>query len=309
MEEARRINADSDLILVIGATGTQGGAAAQELLAHGRRVRFLTRNAAAPAALRLIERGAEAVFGDLGSPTDLERACRDVAGVFAIPPLDGSGDDSQERYAEHLVQAALHAGVRSFVQTTASNVAFASESDEPLSSVLYKKHKRRVEETVQSAGFAHWTILRPTWIMENFAEPKSAYMYPHLKEGKIVTVIRPDVKLDLVASATIGKFTRVAFEQPARFHEKTIALADETLSMREITDVLNRILEKNIRLISLNLEEAVAAGLDRTMALSHDYLNKTGFQFVDLDALSKYDIPFTSFETWVKAHHAGIVAG
>ena len=52
-------------VLVIGATGNQGGATARHLLAGGWPVRAFVRDGTAPAAAALAAVGAELVVGDL----------------------------------------------------------------------------------------------------------------------------------------------------------------------------------------------------------------------------------------------------
>ena len=69
---------DGKVILVVGATGRQGGAVARELLQRGYQVRGLTRNPDSDRARAVAELGAEMVRGDLGDPASLDRA---VAGV------------------------------------------------------------------------------------------------------------------------------------------------------------------------------------------------------------------------------------
>ncbi len=61
------------LILVTGATGAQGGATARELLAHGYRVRTMTRNPDSPAAQALIKAGAEVVRADMGDAVSVDK--------------------------------------------------------------------------------------------------------------------------------------------------------------------------------------------------------------------------------------------
>ncbi|MFV2085721.1 NmrA family NAD(P)-binding protein [Micromonospora sp. LOL_021] len=58
-------------VLVIGATGKQGGATARALLERGVAVRALVRDASSDAARALRERGAELVRGDLDDPASL----------------------------------------------------------------------------------------------------------------------------------------------------------------------------------------------------------------------------------------------
>ena len=68
--------AESKLVLVTGATGTQGGAVVEALLTRGHRVRALTRNTASPAANRLREQGVEIAVGDFTDHGALVRAAR-----------------------------------------------------------------------------------------------------------------------------------------------------------------------------------------------------------------------------------------
>ena len=64
-------------ILVVGATGAQGGSVARHLLrAGGYRVRCLTRNPGSPAAREFASLGAELVEGDLSNPASLHAALR-----------------------------------------------------------------------------------------------------------------------------------------------------------------------------------------------------------------------------------------
>ena len=60
-------------VLVIGATGQQGGATARHLLERGRTVRALVRDPASPAAMALGRAGADLVMGDLDDPSSLGR--------------------------------------------------------------------------------------------------------------------------------------------------------------------------------------------------------------------------------------------
>lgn len=79
----------SDIVLVTGATGTQGGATARALLAAGWRVRALVRDPDTAGARVLAEAGAELAPGDMGDRTTLDTAAAGVHGVFSVQPTVG----------------------------------------------------------------------------------------------------------------------------------------------------------------------------------------------------------------------------
>ena len=62
------------IILVVGATGRQGGAVTRHLIARGWQVRALVRNPHRPEVESLRQRGVEIVEGDLYDRASLERA-------------------------------------------------------------------------------------------------------------------------------------------------------------------------------------------------------------------------------------------
>ena len=64
-------SSSTELVLVTGATGKQGGAVTRALLERGRRVRGLTRSLASEAARRLQKLGVEMVEGHFDRPASL----------------------------------------------------------------------------------------------------------------------------------------------------------------------------------------------------------------------------------------------
>jgi len=74
--------AAQDTILVMGATGRQGAAVVDELLARGYAVRGMTRSPQGKKARRLAERGVTVVPGDYRDPDSLPAAMDGVHGAF-----------------------------------------------------------------------------------------------------------------------------------------------------------------------------------------------------------------------------------
>lgn len=148
------------VVLVTGATGKQGGAAARHLLAAGFGVRALTRDPEGPKARALADGGAEVVGGDLDAPDSLGRALEGVYGVFSVQNPFEHGTGGEVRQGIALADAAMATGVKHFVY---SSVASAHRR----TGIPHFDSKFEVEEHLRRTGLAH-TILRPTYFMENW---------------------------------------------------------------------------------------------------------------------------------------------
>jgi len=297
------------LIFITGATGAQGGATARELLAAGYQVRFLTRNPDAPAATRLIERGAVAVRGDMEDPASLATGMRGAYGVFSVQIPDRAGTDAERRHGYALVQAAREAGVEHFVHTSVCEAGRHTQFPRWGSGYWWEKYwtdKWDVEEAVRAAGFKHWTVLKPAFMMDNFAQPKARYMFPHLQKGKIITALQPGTRMQLIAADDVGVFARAAIADPARFDRKNIDLATEALTMDEVAAVLGKVLRKTVSAQSVTPDEAIAAGLFAGWVRSQEWTNEAGYR-ADIEALKTYGIPLMPFAGWIERHVGEIV--
>lgn len=292
------------MILVTGATGAQGGATARELLRGGHRVRILTRDPATQAAQALVREGAQAMRGDLEDGASVEAAMQGAIGVFSVQVPDVTGTDSERRHGLTLVQAARRHAVRQFVH--ASVTGTGTHLDFPrwatgYWSQKYWTDKWDIEEAVRSAGFDTWTVLKPAFMMDNFAPPKAKFMFPHLQRGQIVTALHASTRMQLIAADDIGAFARAAFENPESFNRCNIDLAAEALTMAEIAAILSKVLQRNVVAAELTPEDALARGLSPGWVRSQEWSNEVGYR-ADIPALRRYGIALTSFEQWVQRH-------
>lgn len=303
------MNEPRPLILVTGATGAQGGATARELLAHGHRVRILTRNPDNPVAQALARRGAEVMRGDFDDRASVEAAMRGANGVFSVQVVAAPGTDNERRQGFLLIEAARKAGVRQFVHTSVSAAGSHTQFPRWGTGYWFEKYwtdKWEIEEAVRGAGFPSWTVLKPAFMMENFASPKAQYMFPHLRQGEIATALNAGTRMQLVAADDVGVFARAAFENPARLHGQNIDLAAEALTMGEVAEVLGRVLGKTVSAIALTPEQAIARGLFPGWVRSQEWSNEVSYK-ADIPNLPRYGIPLTSFAEWVERHRAEIV--
>src|SRR5690242_18367882 len=100
-------------ILITGATGKQGGAAARHLREKGFPVRAMTRYPDRQKAHELLGRGTEVVRGDLNDPMSLTRALEGVHGVFAVQTPE-EGPEAEVKQGTNLVDAAKRLRINHF---------------------------------------------------------------------------------------------------------------------------------------------------------------------------------------------------
>ncbi|MGO2994407.1 MAG: NmrA family NAD(P)-binding protein, partial [Brachybacterium alimentarium] len=130
-------------IAVYGATGQQGGAVLDALLAKGASVRALVRNPSSDRAQALAQRGVELVQADADEPASLVPALDGVKALFFMttPPGGVQTEDTEgeTRQGIALADAAKQAGVPHVVYSSVGGA-------ERETGVPHFESKRRVEE-------------------------------------------------------------------------------------------------------------------------------------------------------------------
>lgn len=294
---------ESAPVLVVGATGQQGGAAARALLASGIAVRALVRDPATERAKAVETLGAVLVTGDLDDRDSLTRAAAGARAVFSVqmPDMNGRAFEGEVEQAVNLIEGARAAGVPQFVHTSVSGAGQHTSwvKDDWAWMEPYYAAKAGIQDRVREAGFAHWTLIKPGFFMENFL-PAAEIMFPRGTEGGLVSLLKPATRLSLVAVEDIGRAAAAAVAAPERFHGVELELASDSLTMADVAEVLSRSLGTELTAPDLTKEEAVAAGMP-DMGFGQARLNES-----PQPALPEFardlGIPLTTFEVWAQAH-------
>ncbi|MEC3915028.1 NmrA family NAD(P)-binding protein [Nocardia sp. CDC160] len=243
----------SDLVLVTGATGKQGGVTARRLLAVGRPVRVLVRDPESTAAQELAAAGAELAVGDFDSPETVAAALSGVGAAFLVPPAtfgpNGWDVDLEVERGTRFIEAARAAGVELIVFTTVASLT--------QDGTWGAQGKRRVEEALRNSGL-HWTILRPVRFMENY------FMQGHpvdgINGGVQKHLFPADRPVQSIAIEDIAVFAQLAFDDPARFHGQILELAGDSLTMPEAAAAISAATGHEIRYVEATEAEADAMG-------------------------------------------------
>jgi uncharacterized protein YbjT (DUF2867 family) len=289
----------NDIILVTGATSSQGGAVAAALLKQGNKVRVIVRESSleSAGAKTLAKNGAEIIMADIEDQNSLQKAFQGVYGIFSVQAMD-NGTDSERRHADILINAALQAGVQHMVHVSVSQLGDFKNFPgwgENRWNEKYWTDKEYAENAVKQAGFKYWTVLRPTFFMDNFILPKVGFMYPGLENGEITVVFNPDKKLQFIDVKDTGEFAASAFNNPEKFNRQIIELAGDEMTIDEIANLIGKTTGKKVVVEHLTETQAVSKGIVWPLANFQQWTNVVGYN-VDISALKNYGIPLTSFK-------------
>jgi uncharacterized protein YbjT (DUF2867 family) len=150
-------------ILVIGATGTVGGAVVEQLLKRGTSVRALTRKK--PEAGKM-PHGVEIALGDLSDPPSILRALEGIDKVFLL--IGNVADEFTQAVTAYGL--ARRARVRHITYLSVLQA-------ERFMDVPHFAAKAAIEQTIKSYDVP-FTILRPAYFMQNDARLKSSLTGP-----------------------------------------------------------------------------------------------------------------------------------
>jgi uncharacterized protein YbjT (DUF2867 family) len=271
-------------LLVLGATGGQGGAVASELLARGARVRALVRRPDAPSVRRLRDRGVEAVVGSLDDRRALGAAMREVAGVFALTTPFEAGIDAEVAQGHAIVAAAVDEHVPHLVF---SSVAGADQH----SGVPHFQSKVIIEAEVAESGLPY-TITAPTYFFDN-----ALGGIDRIRAGILDLPLPPDRPLQQLARPDLGAFVAKVLNDPSPYVGQRIELAGDAVTPAQMAEALSAALDRPVRHELTPLESIRSPDMHAMWT----FLNGPGYQ-VNIEALhaANPDIAWQSFAGWAQ---------
>ncbi|MEO3765052.1 NmrA/HSCARG family protein [Streptomyces sp. B8F3] len=280
-------------ILVAGATGRQGGAAATRLLADGWPVRILVRDPASPAARKLAAAGAEPRRGDLDDPDSLEAAMAGAHGVFAVTPDDMDGE-REIRRGRNLAEAAAASGV--------GHLVFASVGGaERDTGIPYWESKWTIEQHIKALGLPT-TALRPVRFMENHATP-GLPLGGISADGVLRHLFAPDTPVQLIAVSDIGAFAAHAFADPASYLGQALELAGDELTPDAAVRLISQHLGREVTYKQVTAEDDhLSERARRTITNPH------GIWQADIPALRRRHPALLDFPAWLDRGGADAIA-
>ncbi|MGA2478334.1 MAG: NmrA/HSCARG family protein [Spirochaetia bacterium] len=274
------------VVVVVGATGKQGGAVARILLERGHEVRAVTRNPDSVKAKELAKAGAKLVVTPVEDTAALTKALEGATSLFAMTtPFGGAAAETPQGISA--ANAAKAAGVH----LVFNSVGSANRQ----TGIPHFESKYAVEEHIARIG-VRATILAPVYFMENIY-----FSREQLAKGVYAVPLPPTRKLLQVAVADIGAVAVRVLEDESRFAGARFDLAGDELTGNDAVAILSRVTGRPFTYYQVPLD-VIRQRMGEDGTRMYEWIDRVGYT-VDRAALHREfpDVAFHDFESWAKA--------
>ncbi|TDL23042.1 NAD(P)-binding protein [Rickenella mellea] len=232
------------IIVVTGATGSQGGSVVKFLVQDGSfHVRAITRNTSSAKAKELATKGVEVVQADLNNPDTVVAAFKGAYGVFGVTnyfePGEGDPGDREFQHGKVLVDAAKATGVKLFVWSTLDHTGEYK--------VDHFDSKARVDDYLKASGVPR-VSLYTTVFFENFTG------YWPLKKGSdgiyeaYWPLLPTDKPLAGFAVEDLGAWVLASFKNPDEWKNKDMRINADRFTPRQFVKIIEEVSGQSITL-------------------------------------------------------------
>jgi len=229
------------IILVIGATGAQGGSVAKALLAENNfAVRILTRNKQSQKAIALQQAGAELMIGDLDNVESIMQAMKGCYGVFGVTNFWEHFDDEYQ-LGKNLIHAEKQMKIQHFVFHTLP--AYNKLSNGKYT-VPHCDIKAALQEYTTSLNIPA-TFMHVAFYFENFFT-----FFPLQRTGDDSYSFgfpQGDTKLAMVSVEDLGGVVAPVFNHPAEYIGRTVGVVGADDTCNDYAATMGKVMHKNIQ--------------------------------------------------------------
>lgn len=294
--------ANARSLLVTGATGKQGGAVIASLLSKPSQpfhIYALTRDSKSRKSQALAKQPNVSVLqGDLKDSVSIFKQIDNPWGVFSVQvPLPNAA--AEEAHGKALTQAAVDAGVKHIVYTSADRGGVERSERDP-TPVPHFISKFNIERDIQDKAESSkqgmtWTILRPVAFFDNMTPDflGKAFAAMWFLNGA-------DHKMQLISSEDVGKVAADAFlnADSDEYRNKALSLAGDELSPSQAARIFKAEIGTEMPVTYLFVGRLIKMLLRDQLGIMFDWFKTDGFG-ADVKALrSRYEMQ--DFGTWLR---------
>lgn len=233
---------------ILGASGNTGSVVARTLLASGKKVRVVVRDASKVKALA--DAGAEIAIGTIEDAASLTKAFAGVAGAYVLMPPDLKTEDlMKENHARtDAVAKALAANKVPHVVLLSSIGAQNEKGAGPISTIFY------AEKTLGAIPGTVLTSVRAAFFMENIAN----LLHPMKTQGVLPEfATKLDVAMPMVATQDIGETAARALMEPPAKNEVIFLTGPKEVSYLDAAKAFSTALGREVKAVAAPFDGVV----------------------------------------------------
>lgn len=249
------------LITVFGATGAQGGALINAMLAdpdNPYRIRAVTRNPEGEKGKALAARGVAVVAADADRPETLTAALAGAHGAFLITNYwEHLSPEREQAQARNMADAAKAGGVKHVVWSTLEDTRPHIEAAGATMPTLQGKYKvPHYDSKGEVNSYSTEIGLPVTFLLTSFYWENLIFFGSGPQRGQDGGLVLPypmgDKRLPGIAVEDIGKVAYAIFKGGDRYLGRTIAIAGEHLTGTEMAAALSEALGQPVAYWDVN---------------------------------------------------------
>lgn len=279
--------AQRKIIVVVGATGAQGGGLVRAIAEHNDGAfvaRALTRDVNSSKAKALAALGAQVVPANVDDPASLAAAFEGAYGAYCVTFFwDHFSPERELSQARSLAEAAARCGLRHVIWSTLEDTRKwvpLSDNRMPTLQGKYKvphfDAKGEADRFFADAGVPT-TFLLTSFYWDNFIHfgmgPKKG------PDGRLaITMPMADKKLPGIAAEDIGRCAYGIFSKGSQHIGRTVGIAGEHLTGAEMAAALSKALGKEIAYNSVTPEAYRSLGFPGADDLGNMFQFKRDFE-------------------------------
>ncbi len=303
-------------IAVVGATGAQGGGLVRAILndpAHEFNVRAITRDVSSDKAKELAKLGAEVVAANVDDVESLKKAFHGAYGAYCVTFFWNHFSPEKEMAdARAMAEAAKHAGIQHVIWSTLDDTRkLIPLSDNRMPTLMGKYKVPHFDAKGEANHFftdlgLPVTMFNTVFYWDNFIYfglgPKKG------PDGKLaITMPMGDKKLPGIAAADIGKCALGIFKAGQKYMGKTVGIAGEHLTGKQMAEAFSRVLGKEVVYNAIEPEVYRSFGFPGAEDMGNMFQFKRDFEKEycksrDLELSRSLNPSLLTFNQWLDQH-------
>jgi len=289
------------LVVVVGATGSQGGSVIEHLLKTKKySLRGITRKVDSDASKKLISQGVEMAAADIRDKDALTKAFAGADFLYAVTNFwDPETMKKHDEVAQGktLVDAAHAAGVKHIIWSGLDNVTEGSGGR--IKDVHHFTGKHEVETYIKKLG------LSASFVYAGFYAQNFSSFFPLKKASddvwELTLPLRADVGIPIFDVSDTGIFVATVIANWTKYEGKIVRMAASYTTLPQVIQIVTKVTGKKTRYIRVDAD-AFEKAAGREMAAMFQQFNEYGYFFgADLTENATLFPDAKTYEQYVQA--------